>query len=124
FLAPPITAVFLLGLFNKRINASGAFWGLVVGFVVGMVKLTAQTMVRSGSLAPEGPLGALGAFNGYYFSGVLFLFSVVLILAISYSTAPQPESQIAGLTFGSVTPAQRAEIRASVSWPDYVGTAV
>ena len=25
---------------------------------------------------------------------------------------------------GSITPAQRAEIRASVTWPDYVGTVV
>ena len=31
YLAPPITAVFLLGLFSKRINAKGAFWGLVSG---------------------------------------------------------------------------------------------
>jgi solute:Na+ symporter, SSS family len=124
FLAPPITAVFLLGLLHKRINATGAFWGLVVGFVIGMLKLTVQTMVRSGSMAPEGLLGSLGAFNPYYFSGVLFLISVILIVGISYFTKPQPESQIAGLTFGSITPEQRAEIRASVSWPDYLGTAL
>jgi SSS family solute:Na+ symporter len=122
FLAPPITAVFLLGLLSKRINATGAFWGLIVGFVLGMLKLTVQTMVRSGSLPPEGPLGALGAFNGYYFTGVLFLISVVLIVGISLLTKAQPESQIAGLTFWSVTPAQKAENRASVTWPDYLGT--
>jgi SSS family solute:Na+ symporter len=27
YLTPPITAVFLLGIFNKRINANGAVWG-------------------------------------------------------------------------------------------------
>src|SRR5690606_31246847 len=91
FLAPPITAVFLLGLTSKRINAHGAFWGLIIGFVLGMLKLTVQTMVRSGSMAPEGLLGSLGAFNGYYFTGVLFLISVVLIIGISLATQPQPE---------------------------------
>lgn len=124
FLAPPITAVFLLGLMSKRINSTGAFWGLIVGFVIGMLKLTVQTLVRSGTLAPVGPLGALGAFNPYFFSGVLFLISVILIIGISLATKPQSDSQIAGLTFWSVTPEQRAENRASVSWPDYVGTAV
>ncbi|MEJ0080823.1 MAG: hypothetical protein WDM78_07705 [Puia sp.] len=31
-LAPPIAAVFLLGVFYKRINANGAFAALVIGF--------------------------------------------------------------------------------------------
>src|SRR5690606_25487258 len=96
----------------------------LIGFVLGMMKLTAQTMVRNGSLAPEGLFGALGAYNGYYYTGILFLISVVLIIGISLATAPQDESSIAGMTFGSVTAEHRAEDRATVSWPDYVGTAV
>jgi len=124
FLAPPITAVFLLGLFNRRINAKGAIWGLVVGFVLGMIKLTVQTLVRSGGMAPTGPLGALGAFNGYYFTGVLFLVSVVLVVAVSYASAPPTAAQVAGLTYGSRTPEQRAELRASVGRADVAGTGV
>ena len=124
FLAPPITAVFLLGLMSKRINSHGAFWGLIIGFVLGMFKLTVQTLVQSGAMAATGPLGALGAFNGYYFAGVLFLISVILIIGISLMTEAQPEAQIAGLTFGSVTAEHRAENRASVGWQDYLGTAV
>lgn len=124
FLAPPITAVFLLGLTSKRINAHGAFWGLIIGFVLGMLKLTVQTLVQSGTISSDGLIGAFGAFNGYYYAGVLFLISAVLIIGISLATAPQDEKQIAGLTFGSVTPAQKAENRASMGWPDYLGTAV
>jgi SSS family solute:Na+ symporter len=124
FIAPPIAAVFLLGLFNRRINATGALWGLVLGTVLGMVKLTAQTLVRSGSLAPTGPIGALGAFNGYYFTGVLFAVSLALITAISYATAPPTAEQVEGLTYGSTTPEQRAERRASVSLADFVATGV
>ena len=124
FLAPPITAVFLLGLASKRINSHGAFWGLIIGFVLGMFKLTVQTLVQSGAMAPTGLLGSIGAFNGYYFAGVLFLISVILIIGISLLTDAQPEAQIAGLTFGSVTAEHRAEDQASVGWPDYLGTAV
>jgi SSS family solute:Na+ symporter len=124
FLAPPITAVFLLGLFNKRINEHGAFWGLIVGFVLGMAKLTLQTLVRTGAMEPTGILGGIGAYNGYYFTGILFLISVVLIVGISYSTTPEDETRLAGLTYESMTPAQKDEYRASIGWPDYVGTAV
>lgn len=124
FLAPPITAVFLLGLFSKRINGTGALWGLVVGFILGMTKLTLQTLTQSGTMAETGILGAIGAYNGYFFSGVLFLISVGIIVGVSLATAPQDEAQIQGLTFGSLTPEQRAENRASWGWKEVVGTAV
>ncbi|GAB5521358.1 MAG: sodium:solute symporter [Rhodothermales bacterium] len=123
FLAPPITAVFLLGLFHKRINSEGAFWGLVIGFVIGMFKLTVQTLTQSGVLT-SGVLFAIGDFNGYYFAGVLFLISIILIIAISYATPPQSEEQLRGLTYGSVTPEQRAENRASWGVAEVVGTVV
>lgn len=38
-LAPAIAAVFMLGVFWKRTTAKGAFWGLVVGFSIGMFRL-------------------------------------------------------------------------------------
>jgi SSS family solute:Na+ symporter len=123
FLAPPIVAVFLLGLFNKRINGKGAIWGLVVGFIVGMFKLTLQTLVQTGKMEPTGILGSLGAFNGYYFTGVLFLFSIVLVVIVSYTSEPESEEKIRGLTWQSITPEQKAENRASVSWVDYASTA-
>lgn len=118
FLAPPITAVFLLGLFSKRINAHGAFWGLVIGFVLGMTKLTLQTLTQSGSLAPTGLLGSIGAYNGYLFAGVLFLISVAVIWAGSLMTPPPPEARLQGLTFGTVSPEQQAERHASWGLPE------
>jgi SSS family solute:Na+ symporter len=122
FLAPPIVAVFLLGLFNRRINATGALWGLLLGVALGMVKLTLQTLVQSGALARTGVLGALGGFNGYYFTGVLFVVSVLLVVGISYATAAPAPERITGLTYWSTTPEQRAERRASVGTADVVAT--
>jgi len=124
FLAPPITAVFLLGLFSKRINGTGAFWGLVIGFILGMAKLTVQTLYQTGAIDGSSMLGSIGAFNGYYFSGVLLLISVVLIITLSLLTPAQSDDQIRGLTFGSVTPEQKAENRASWSWKEVAGTTV
>ena len=123
FLAPPITAVFLLGLFSTRINANGAFWGLVIGFILGMLKLTLQSLVRSGAMAPTGPLGALGDFNGYYYTGVLFLMSVVIIVGISLAGRPEPAEKIRGLTFATAR-AERAAEASSVGIGDIIGTGI
>ena len=124
FLAPPITAVFLLGIFNKRINATGAFWGLIIGFVLGMIKLTLQTLTQSGAMAPTGVLGAIGAFNGYYFAGVLFVISVALVVGLSLATAPPPEERLRGLTYATVTPEEREENRTSGGRASVIGTFV
>jgi len=117
-------AVFLLGLFNKRINAKGAFWGMVIGFVLGMFKLVVQTFTQSGVLDPSTFLGAIGAFNGYYFAGILFLIAVTIIIAVSYATDPPPIEKIRGLTFSMISDHDRKENRASWNWKDVAGTVV
>lgn len=124
FLAPPITAVFLLGLFSKRINAAGAFWGLVVGFVLGMAKLTLQTLSKSGAITPESFLWPIGDFNGYYFSGVLFLFSVIFVIVLSLATPAPSVAKVENLTFSSVSKDWKRENRASWGLPDVLGSAV
>ncbi|MDA0683580.1 MAG: sodium:solute symporter [Bacteroidetes bacterium] len=124
FLAPPITAVFLLGIFSRRINSEGAFYGLVVGFVLGMFKLTVQTLTQSGVIDPASMLGAIGVFNAYYFSGVLFLFSVILIVLLSYMSEAPTDAKVEGLTFGSVTDAQKLENRESWGWQEVAATVV
>lgn len=110
FLAPPIVAVFVLGLYYDRVNARGAVWGLGVGFVLGMTKLTLQALAQSGALGQSGWLYAIGDFNGYYFTGVLLVISVLLVVGFSYADAPPTEEKLR-YTYGRVTPEERAENR-------------
>jgi SSS family solute:Na+ symporter len=125
FLAPPITAVFLLGLFWKRTTSTAALTGLLVGFALGMGKLTLQTMVRGGSgFEADSLLGAVGAYNAYYFSGVLFVFSAALVVVVSLMTRPPAAAQVQGLAYGFQSAEQKAENRASWGAPDVIGTAV
>uniref|UniRef100_A0A8C1Z769 Sodium/myo-inositol cotransporter 2 n=1 Tax=Cyprinus carpio TaxID=7962 RepID=A0A8C1Z769_CYPCA len=39
YLQPPITVIFFTGCFWKRTNEKGAFWGLIVGMVVGCTRM-------------------------------------------------------------------------------------
>ena len=38
YLAPPICAIYLLAIFWTRTTEPGAFWGLMVGLVVGLIR--------------------------------------------------------------------------------------
>ncbi len=113
YLAPPITAVFFLGLFCKRINSAGATWGLAGGFFLGIFKLTIQAFFGKGKLESPALLAAIGDFNFLYATGVLFVASAILIIVASLMTPPPPEEKVRGLTYGSIHAESSAEIRQS-----------
>ncbi len=115
YLAPPITAVFLLGLFWKRLNATGAMWALVGGFLLGMFKLTCQTLFGfgEGKIASPAVLAAIGDFNFLYATGILFVAAAVLMVVGSLASAPPPPERVDGLTYRSIHAKYGPEIRAS-----------
>jgi SSS family solute:Na+ symporter len=113
YLAPPITAVFFLGLFWKRINSVGATWGLAGGFVLGMIKLTIQAFFGKGKIENPAWLAAIGDFNFLYATGILFAASAALIVVASFLTPPPPEEKTKGLTYGSIHQEAAEEIRQS-----------
>ena len=116
YLAPPITAVFLLGVFWKRINSSGATWGLSAGFLLGMAKLTIQAFCGKGKLEHPALLAAIGDFNFLYFAGILFGLCLVIVIVASLLTPPPDDKRIEGLTYASITREAAAEIKASWDW--------
>ncbi|HEY0944627.1 MAG TPA: sodium:solute symporter [Opitutaceae bacterium] len=113
YLAPPITAVFFIGLFWKRINSAGATWGLAGGFVLGMLKLTIQAFFGTGKIENPAFLAAIGDFNFLYATGVLFVFSSILLVVASLLTPPPPAAKIKGLTYSSIHDEAGKEISAS-----------
>ncbi len=120
YLAPPITAVFLLGLFYKRTNSAGAIAGLVIGFILGMGKLTIETFYGGDQTEPS-VLSFIGSINFTYMSGILFAIVVVLVLAVSHLTSPPDEEQIRGLTYASI---DHADVRRSWNTFDLIATLI
>ena len=116
FLAPPIVAVFVTGLVWKRMNLRGALWGLALGFVLAMSKLTLNTVC-------PGP-GGFALLPDFYFSGLLLVASFLTVVIASL-TAPAPDAErIASLTFATLGDDFRQENRASWNWVDVVGSAL
>ncbi|MCX8157951.1 MAG: sodium:solute symporter [Verrucomicrobiae bacterium] len=113
YLAPPITAVFFLGLFWKRINSTGATWALSCGFILGMIKLTIQAFFGKGKIESPALLAQIGDFNFLYATGILFAISAVIMVVASLLSPPPPEEKIRGLTYGSIHEVYGEEIRRS-----------
>lgn len=109
--APAIAAVFVMGVFSKRVTGMAGLIGLVVGFAVGMMRLI--LMIFQSRLDPEGILYWVVSVNWLHFCVFLFLFTLLLIFLVSRFTAKPTHEQIEGLTYGSATPQQLEETRAS-----------
>jgi solute:Na+ symporter, SSS family len=122
YLAPPIAAVFFLGVFFRRLNAAGCMAALAAGLALGLFRLAVDTPVTLGVEGYAGgyPAGTLlWIVNNIYFQywGLLiFLVSVAAMVAVSLATAPPPERQLAGLTYSTVSREQQAESRRSWGW--------
>lgn len=111
YLAPPIAAVFLLGVFFKRLNAQGAYSSMVIGFILGMAKLTLQ--IFQDDLTPDSLIHQFATMNFLYFCIYLFIFSIAILVTVSLLTPAPTEDKTAGLTFSTTVAADKAASRAS-----------
>uniref|UniRef100_A0A671FCA1 Solute carrier family 5 member 4 n=1 Tax=Rhinolophus ferrumequinum TaxID=59479 RepID=A0A671FCA1_RHIFE len=95
YLGPPIAAVFLLAIFCKRVNEQGAFWGLMTGLVIGLIRMTAEFAYGTGScLAASDCPKIICGVHYLYFAIILFFVSITVILGISLLTKPIPDVHV------------------------------
>jgi SSS family solute:Na+ symporter len=138
-LAPGIAAAFLLGILSTRPTPKGGMWGMIAGFVVGILRLGAKVLytsqaTRAGYSDVKQWAADTGVHNWFYklfydvnwlfFCGGMLVFSMLVIMIVSRFTEAAPAEQIKGLTFGSATPEQKAATRASWNRWDLFHTAV
>lgn len=118
YIAPPITAVFLLGIFSKRINSNGAITTLIVGLVVAIARIVlelSRNSLESGSL-----LHGIATTNFLTFAAWFFLFCVALCVIVSLLTKAPTAEKVRGLTYSTLTAQQKTENRASYNWVDII----
>uniref|UniRef100_A0A8C6UJM6 Solute carrier family 5 member 9 n=1 Tax=Neogobius melanostomus TaxID=47308 RepID=A0A8C6UJM6_9GOBI len=102
FLAPPITAVFILAIFWPRANEQGAFWGLMGGLLVGVTRMALEFSYPAPSCGePDLRPAVLAKVHYLYFSLLLFALSGVIICTVSLATEPIPPQYLHRLTWWS-----------------------
>ena len=87
YISPPIVVIFLMGLFWKRATSEAVIWTLIVGEALGFLRLSFDFITISNS-----NLGFLTSFltiNYLYFAAILFSFSIILFVAVSFATASE-----------------------------------
>lgn len=106
YISPPIAAVFLLGLFSKRLNGTGAIAALASGLVLGMLRLGLEASGFGPDDVTADTNWLLANFAGSNFLHfALFLFvvcSVALVVGSMFGTS-KTSKEIGHLTFSKDT---------------------
>lgn len=116
YIAPPITAVFLLGIFSKRINAKGAFITLITGLIVAALRIVLE-LVKD-SLDPNSVLFLIGDLNFLSFASWFFLFCVILIVVVSMLSKAPTQEKVENLTYQTITEEEKRNNKVSFNWVD------
>lgn len=127
YLAPPIFVVFFLGVFNKRLNAKGCLAALVTGFALGLLRLAIDTpvkLVENFAYTQGSFFWIINNIFFQYYSLLIFIVCVIVMLVVSYMTEEPAYSKINGLTYATTSHEDREASRASWSKGDVVATGV
>ncbi len=116
YIAPPIAAVFLLGVFWKRINGKAAVTTLVGGFVIGMARIALE--LNKSRLT--GILHTFASINFLYFCVIMFALCVATLIVVSLLTRKPDYAKLNGLTYATTVAADKAASRATWGWKEVV----
>jgi SSS family solute:Na+ symporter len=123
-LAPSMVAVFALGIFSKRITPKAGEFGMIGGFIIGMIRLLTNIFTNSGKDVMSGWLWENTAWfwqtNWLIFEVWLLAFIILMMIVVSFFTAKPTEKQVGFITFSGD---YKKEIAASWNTWDIVTSA-
>jgi len=150
YLSPAIVVLFVLGVFWKRANATGALISFIIGVIGGFARLAADIYMRgedtlvkglkrqlfdhqitqdqfNAAIAPihakYGLIFDLWNINWLYYCQILLVVTAALMIVISLMTkAPDPKT--VKYTFYGATPEEKAATRASWNAMDVILSAI
>ena len=123
YIAPPVTAVFLLGIIWKRVNAQAAISTLVAGLVLLILRLSSEIYYQadiSAGAVHDNLIYGFATINFAHMAIFMFLFSVALCISVSLATSPPDYKRISGLSFGTLTKEHKLENKGSYDTIDVV----
>lgn len=122
-LAPAMVAVFALGIFSKRITPKAGESGMIVGFLIGMVRLLTNIFTTNGKDVMTGWFWENTAWfwhtNWLIFEVWLLVFIVVMMVVVSIFTPKPTAQQVEAITF---TSDYKEQIRKSWNKWDVIAT--
>jgi SSS family solute:Na+ symporter len=102
-LAPSMVAVFVLGIFSKRITPKAGEIGMIVGFVIGMIRLLTNILTNTGKDIMTGWYWESTAWfwqtNWLIFEVWLLVYIMLMMVVVSFFTPKPTAQQIEFITF-------------------------
>jgi SSS family solute:Na+ symporter len=95
YISPPIAAVFLLGIFIKRLNAKGAIAALYTGFALGIGRLVLE--MKKADLT--GVLFDFADINFLHFALILFVICSAILITVSLLTEFSFNEKLKDITY-------------------------
>ncbi len=120
YIAPPIAAVFLLGIFWSRINSKGALVALIGGFSAGMIRLGLE--INKSNLS--GFWFDFADLNFLYFAIFSFLSCIILMIIVSMLTPAPNIEKLNGLTYNTTSKNDQENSKKSWESFDIINSAV
>lgn len=128
YIAPPVTAVFLLGILWKRVNSIAAITTLLAGLALLILRLGSEIYFQpqishfklTGEQLGFGIAYGFATINFAHMAIFMFLFSVSLCIAVSLATTAPNYEVIKGLSFGTLSAKDKAATKGSYSIIDVV----
>jgi len=100
YLSPPIAIVYLMAILSTRVNEKGAFYGLMYGLLVGLVRMGLDFYYSAPlCMEPESRPWIVASVHYMYFAAGLFVTTGVVTLIVSLCTAPPRDYMVLRTTF-------------------------
>ncbi|KAJ8297526.1 hypothetical protein KUTeg_024057, partial [Tegillarca granosa] len=96
YLVPPWCMLFILAIFWKRTTEKGAFFGLMIGLITGLIRMVLDFIYLApacGSGKADERPDVLAKVDFLHFAIILSAVSAIAIVVISLLTEPRPENK-------------------------------
>ena len=123
YIAPPVTAVFLLGIIWRRVTSDGAIYTLLSGLILLILRLGSEIYFQEEILSGTGGNGIAFTFATINFAHMaifMFIFSVFICICVSLMTVQPDYGKIEGLSFGTMTHQMKKEFQNSFNKTDLI----
>ena len=121
YIAPPVAAVFLLGILWKRVNSKAAITTLMAGLILLILRLGSEIYFQpeiSSNQIVDGVMFVFATINFSHMAILMFVFSILLCIGVTLSTDEPNYNDIIGLSFGTLTEEQKHENKNSYELSD------
>ncbi len=123
YIAPPVAAVFILGIVWKRVNSKAAITTLMAGLVLLIMRLSSEIYFQpeiSSNTIVDSYMFVFATINFSHMAILMFIFSILLCVSVTLSTTEPEYSKIVGLSFGTLTKEQKLENKNSYEAIDVI----